>query len=162
MRIDRIAQMLCGSWIALALAGCPGSLDNPELFRDGGVGAGGGGNAGPCGDVPTAIFAPKCGGTGCHGGVGPQQGLDLEAPGVAARVVGIPAKECTGILADPANPTGSILYTKLLSGGACGAQMPLARPVLPQAEIDCIKTWIQEQGGGSTGSGGSGGSTGSM
>ena len=153
MRIDRIALFFCGCGALAALNGCPGTLDDKARFLDGGGGGGVGGN---CADVPGQIFAPTCGGTGCHGPMSPQQGLDLASPGVAARVVGVHGKTCTGVLADPANPGGSLLYTKVLPGVACGAQMPLARPVLPQADVDCIKIWIQAQGpGGTTSSSGS-------
>src|SRR4051812_2866149 len=110
MRIERILGLgLAGVLSAAALAGCPGTLKDKERF----LVDGGGGGAAPCPDVPAEILAGKCGGNGCHGGTVPAQGLDLESPGVAARVVGKPAMECTGILADPQDPTGSVIYTKL-------------------------------------------------
>jgi hypothetical protein len=155
MRIDRIALVFCGYGLFAALFGCAGSLDDKESFLDGGTGSGGA--TGACSDVPAQIFSVKCGGAGCHGPSAPQQGLNLESPGVASRVVGVTAKECMGMLADPQNPGGSLIYTKLLSGVTCGAQMPLARPSLAPAEIDCVKAWIQAQApSGATSSSGSG------
>jgi hypothetical protein len=90
----------------------------------------------------------------------PQKGLDLVSPDVAKRVVGVSGMGCSGILADPANPISSLLYTKLLPGVTCGSQMPLARPILAQADVDCIKTWIGAQGTGTGGATSSSGGTG--
>ena len=130
-------------------AGCPGTLDNKAEFLAAGSTTAGvsstGGGLGPCGDVPAAILVPSCGGGGCHGTQAPQNGLDLESPGVAARVVGVAAQSCQGLLADPGNPESSILYTKLFPDVTCGGQMPLGRPGLAQAKIDCIASWIAEQ-----------------
>lgn len=136
-------------WLA-ALAGCPGTLKDKERFLDGG----------PCPDVPAAILAAKCGGSSCHGATKPQQGLDLESPGVAARVVGHPAQECTGILADPGAPEASVLYTKLLDTPPCGGRMPLGPDKLSDQEVGCVKQWIAEQTAAPTGGGGMGGAGG--
>ena len=150
---------------SLALAGCPGKLRDPERFTDAGVD--GGSN---CPDVPAEILAMKCAGSSCHGGTMPALGLDLVADGVAARLVGVPAVECKGPLADPADPEGSILYQKV-AGTTCGTRMPLGSP-LDDAEIACVKEWIAAQtpvatastgtgagGGGAGGMGGAGGAT---
>jgi hypothetical protein len=75
----------------------------------------------------------------------PQEGLDLESPGVAARVVRTPAKECAGSLADPASPESSWLYQKLLASPSCGTQMPLARPALSAVDVACVRSWIAAQ-----------------
>ena len=75
----------------------------------------------------------------------PQQGLDLVSPGVAARVVGVSGTGCTGILAAPADPTSSLLYTKLAPRPSCGSQMPLGRPPLSDADAGCILAWIVRQ-----------------
>lgn len=161
MRTDRIVLALLSLGLIAAVSGCPGSLDNKADFLDGGLtsstssGSTGSGSVDPCGDVPVDILATKCGGTGCHGVKAPQNDLDLESPGVASRVVDHPAKLCSGILAKPSDPANSVIYTKLLEANTCGARMPLARPVLSTKEVDCIKTWIGNQGGG--GAGGSGG-----
>jgi len=151
MRIDPIAHLALFACAALGtLSGCPGTLDNKEAFLvDAGIGGtdsgGGGSGNGPCGDVPTRIFAPSCGSNGCHGATAPQQGLDLISPGVATRVVAVRAKTCSGTLADPENPAGSLLYTKLLSPPMCGAQMPLAQPPLSTADVACVLSWIAAQ-----------------
>jgi hypothetical protein len=82
---------------------------------------------------------------------------------VAARVVGQLAQECDGILADPQDPAGSILYRKLESTPPCGARMPFGSGnELSDAEIACVKSWIGEQvpQGTSSGAGGTGGTGG--
>jgi len=148
MRTDRLLVSWLGALAAVLclLTGCPGKLDdkeaflaaaNPENASDA--------DAGPCGDVTTRIFVPSCGDTGCHGRTAPQQGLDLVSPGVASRVVGVSAKACAGALADPENPEGSLLYTKLLPRPACGSQMPLARPPLSSTDAACVLAWIAAQ-----------------
>jgi hypothetical protein len=124
--------------LALLAAGCPGRLRDKERFL---TDAGGSG----CGDVVATIFVPKCGATICHGGPSPQQGLDLVSPDVAARVVGVSAKGCAGTLADPDDPAGSLLYTKLAPNPPCGSQMPLAALPLSDAQAACILDWIAAQ-----------------
>jgi hypothetical protein len=131
------------------LAGCPGTLADKELYEaalDGAVHPiGTDGSAGACGDVVTRIFVPNCGGSGCHGATAAQQDLDLVSPGVASRVVGIPGKGCSVMLADPADPEGSLIYQKLSPAPPCGSPMPLARPPLSRADAACILAWIAAQ-----------------
>ena len=173
MRTDRISLVLAGLGLIVAIGACAGSLDNKDEFLDAGFTTANSSGSGvdACGDVEKTILAAKCGGAGCHGPTGPQSGLDLESPGVAARVVGVAAKGCQGILADPAAPETSLLYTKLLAENDCEARMPLARPVLNPMDTECVKTWIAKQTPGastsaSTGSGNGGaggaGATGSQ
>ncbi len=163
MRIEVGAWWLLPAAL-LGLAGCPGELKDKQKFVDyaathEGSGAAaneagaapaveptaGTGNVDPCGDVVTRVFAPSCGGTGCHSASASQQELDLVSPGVAARVVGVAGKACLQTLADPQDPEGSLLYQKLLPGPPCGAQMPLARPPLDSADVACVRSWIAAQ-----------------
>lgn len=143
-RLQRIGVSLVAAAFAVALSGCPGTLDNKERFM---VDAGSldDPDAGGCGDVPTRIFVPSCGDNGCHGATAPQQGLDLVSSGLNARIVGVQAKTCSGILADPQNPAGSLMYTKLLTRPQCGSQMPLAREPLSDADVACVLAWISTQ-----------------
>jgi hypothetical protein len=163
MRTDRIVLALLGLGLIAAVSGCPGSLDNKADFADASFttsnasGSTGTGSVDPCGDVPADILAAQCGGSGCHGTKNPQNGLDLESPDVAKRVVGVASKLCPGILANPSDPENSIMYTKLLETNVCNARMPLARPALSQKEIDCVKTWIANQGSGTSTGAGAGG-----
>jgi len=132
------------------LAGCPGTLADKELYEaalDGGPKGidGAGADTGPCGDVVARIFVPTCGGTSCHGSQAPQQDLDLVSPGLASRVVGVAAKGCSVMLADPADPEGSLIYQKLSPTPPCGSPMPLARPPLSRADAACVLAWIAAQ-----------------
>ena len=147
MRTDRSAlARLAACGVVLFLTGCPGKLANKQSFlAAAAVEDAGDADMSACGDVVTRIFLPSCGDNGCHGATGPQQGLDLVSPGIEARVVGVQAKVCPGTLADPDNPAGSLLYTKLLSKPQCGTQMPLARPALSSADAECVLEWIAAQ-----------------
>ena len=129
--------------LSLGATGCPGTLADKERFLvDAGPSPD---SADPCGDVPTRLFAPRCGGSGCHGATAPQQGLDLVSPGVAERLVGVPAVSCAATLATPTDPASSFLYTKLAAKPPCGAQMPLAQDPLGSDDIACILQWIAVQ-----------------
>lgn len=141
-RLSRVLPLVA-CLLATVLSGCPGTLDDKGRFLvDAGAEEP---DAGGCGDVPTRIFVPSCGTNGCHGATAPQQGLDLVSAGLTARLVGVQAKTCSGILADPQNPAGSLLYTKLLTRPACGSQMPLAREPLSDADTACVLAWIAAQ-----------------
>jgi len=147
MRTDRSAWSWLLAFGALSfIAGCPGTLRDKELYEAALDGArpndGAGADTGPCGDVVARIFVPTCGGTSCHGSSAPQQDLDLVSPGLASRVVGVAAKGCAVMLADPADPEGSLIYQKLLPAPPCGSPMPLARPPLSRADAACVLGWI--------------------
>lgn len=134
-----------GLWVAAAvaapavplLAGCPGTIDDKERFlrrHDGGADAG-------CPDVP-AFLAERCGGQTCHVAPALASGLDLVSPKVESRLAGIPATSCVGLLANPAAPEQSILYTKLLATPTCGTRMPLGGTPLNDDEMACVAAWI--------------------
>lgn len=91
-------------------------------------------------DVP-ALFAQRCGSVACHGG--PDNTLNLVDPGVEDRVANAQGTQCNGILADPSDPEGSLLYEKVAqTTPSCGARMPLGGQPLSDAEIMCIRDWI--------------------
>jgi hypothetical protein len=125
---------------ALTCLGCPGTLDDPSRFLpDGGAG-------GACPDVPSSIFLPKCALAGCHSSTDKIQGLDLQSPGVAGRLVGVCARG-GGLLVDPVNPSSSVVYTKLTLAPPFGSRMPLGRAPLDSPTMACVLTWIAEQKG---------------
>ncbi len=133
---------------ALALLpGCPGSLRDPERF-----------NA-PCpADVPAQILVPSCAGASCHSATAHAAALDLESPGLPARLVGVHATGGDGLLVDPANPDGSVLVRKLTPTPPFGAQQPPGAPLDP-ATVDCIRVWVRAIISG-VGDGGTGGDLG--
>ena len=137
--------------VALAASACAASLEHPERFAapgdaDGGapaalVDAAPAGDATPaCPDVPTAVFAVKCANGGCHDAPhASTDNLDLKAPGVASRLVGVPAAE-GGLLVDPAHPDQSVLYRRIVGG--LGESMPPGSP-LDAATTACVLAWIK-------------------
>jgi hypothetical protein len=154
-----LAMLLFGG--IASLAGCPGTLENPERFKTDG---------GACPDVPTVTFANKCATDGCHVTPVLAGNLDLAAAGLEARVAGVQGSCNTDLLADPANPQDSLLYTKLDSAPPCGSKMPLVG-TLEESEKQCILEWIgtltnptttSSSGGGMGGGGGAGGGAGGM
>jgi hypothetical protein len=122
---------------ALLLLACPGTLPDKERFL---TGTGGGGGA--CPDVPNEILGSRCSGNGCHSGSSPAAGLDLVSGDWGPRLVDKPAQNCSGVLADPTDPAGSVLVVVLGPDPACGERMPKGGTPLTDAEIACVEAWI--------------------
>jgi len=122
--------------VALLLAGCPGSLDDPGRFTT---------QSDTCPDIPM-VFAGSCGATGCHATQNPASGLDLDSAGIYGRLSGQKAKGGSGLLLDPASPDHSVLYEKLGTTPPFGARMPLSGATLDDATIACVLTWIEKGG----------------
>lgn len=119
---------------ALALAGCPGSLEHPEQFL------------GPCLDAPTEIFPQRCGDSDCHDAEAPAGDLDLVSPGVETRVVGQEASGGPGTIVDPDAPEESIMWLKISSDNPpFGTRMPQVGGNLSSYERECVLEWIEEQ-----------------
>ena len=131
----------CIALLAL-LAGCAGTLEDPERFiTDAGHAVADAG----CGDrVVAEIFPTSCGGASCHQGSQPSAGLDLVSPNVAARLVDVPGSSCGGRpLIDSANPVDSALLDRLLPEPECGLRMPRALPPLSAEDTACVAQWVQ-------------------
>jgi hypothetical protein len=93
-------------------------------------------------DIPK-LFEDHCGGGICHSdGESTAAGLDLTSPGVEQRVSNVAGAGCMGILADPANPEGSLLYTKVSDAPTCGTRMPLNGDPLTEDQLSCMRDWI--------------------
>lgn len=147
---------LAGIAGVMLLGGCPGTLDDKEKFL----------NASACFDVP-AYFAQSCTlGDACHSSANKAGGLDLASADLAARVNGVLSTgDCVGrgVLADPADPEGSVLFFKLEPSPACGSPMPLGGDPLTDDQLSCVRAWILSLGPGATttttgaGGGGAGG-----
>lgn len=136
--------------VTLLFAGCPGELDNPEAFTDGGL-------SGGC-NTETRILEPTCGTSACHDATDPAAGLDLVSANPGQRLVGVQASCSTGmaesecdcgprelITADPNDIDNSYLLEKVVSESpACDDAMPLLLNALPQADINCLREWALE------------------
>ena len=127
--------------LVTATVGCAGTLKDASAYEDGG---GGDGGAGACPDIPD-FLAATCTGSGCHGSSNKAQGLDLQSPDVASRLVGISATEGPGLLIAPSSPSDSILYLKLTATPPFGARMPLGGTPLDASTLACVLAWITQE-----------------
>jgi hypothetical protein len=131
----------------LAWAGCAGTLEDPAAFTtesDSGAAANVDASGASCVDVPTT-FVTSCGTAGCHDPTTKAEGLDLWSPGVASRLVGVPAVEGVGLLIDPSTPSKSVVYAKLTATPPFGARMPTGSS-LSDATIQCVLDWVTTEG----------------
>jgi hypothetical protein len=136
--------------------GCAGTLDDPSRFLgDGGRIANGDGGGG-CPDIPSSVFATICAAAGCHSATDMVQGVDLQSPNVASRLVGVCARG-GGFLVDPSHPSQSVVYAKLTIAPPFGSRMPLGKPTLDAATLACVLAWVSAQTGSATTCGDDGG-----
>ncbi len=120
---------------ALALAACDEPFE-PKTKPDGSV------SPGDC-DVP-AMFSARCL-TGCHDVATKQAGLDLESPGLEARVLGARAAgRADYLLVDPEIPEESALYLKLAAVPPFGVRMPQTGAPLDTTERACVLLWVNQ------------------
>ena len=130
--------------LAAACVACPANLEDPGRFAiDGAVSIDG--TVSGCGDVTQTLFLPVCATALCHSTSAKQQSLDLQAPGVASRLIGKPSTEGAGLLINPSMPSASVLYTKLTDMPPFGVRMPFNLPPLDDATTACVLQWIQAQ-----------------
>lgn len=140
--------------LATPLVACPGTLDDPDRFREAGATT-----CPPGTDVVKDILLPSCASKICHDSDEPEGMLDLLSPGVESRIVGVTSNsaDCSGkVIVDPSDIQGSLFYEKLVQKTpSCGDPMPLGPKRLPAAQIDCIEKWLQQisalDGGGTGG-----------
>jgi hypothetical protein len=134
MKFPRSAA-LAGFVVAAALlvSACPAELENRERFL-------------ACGDVPQTIFAKTCLDVGCHNTKDLAGQLDLQSPDVALRVAFVPSPNCDEMLADPTDPTQSLIYKKTAHTTKCGDPMPLNGAPLSPRQLWCIREWIADLG----------------
>lgn len=158
------ARLPCAIIIAGLAAACAGDLDAPERFAKpsqtlgaasftqrpaagaGGTSAASGGNGGAtapgstCPDMAVVLQA-NCATEGCHVAPGPQSKIDFTAEGLAERLRGKTGSDGT-LLVDPAAPTQSLVYEKLLANPAVGIRMPILAPPFEPAALACVTEWI--------------------
>jgi hypothetical protein len=77
----------------LALAGCAGSLDNPDRFGDGGSNLTGFVCPSLGKPAKAEVILKKCV-SGCHSAAVIESGLDLESPAAGGRLVDISTNAC--------------------------------------------------------------------
>lgn len=95
--------------------------------------------------VPTAVFGARCTNNLCHNAHDMIVSLDLQSPGIAARLMGVPALEDpTSCILDPYDPDRSYLLVKLEPNPPLGSEMPFGSS-LSAAQIACVKQWIEAE-----------------
>jgi hypothetical protein len=150
----RLASLACLALIA-ATPACAGTLNDPDSFLEAvSVDASGEGSVGAmssdgeCTSIP-AFFGTTCTASACHSSSNMAQGLDLQSPNLAVRLVGVAATEGKGLLIDPSTPSESILYLKLTASPPFGARMPLGEAPLDDPMMACVLDWINQEVAGS-------------
>jgi hypothetical protein len=135
------AAFACSGW--LALAACAGALDHPERFTNLGTPDAGqtGSSDGGC-DPVGQMFPVSCSTGACHSAQSQQGNLDLESPGLPARLVGKQAHGGPGLLIDAANPSQSVMLLKVQDPPPFQFQMPLGAAPLSADEVACLRAWI--------------------
>jgi hypothetical protein len=121
---------------SLLLSACPGELENPDAFKDGG-GVG-------CDDVPNDLVGARCATANCHDATTAAQSLNLTPDdGLTGRIVGVQSTLCTGtMIVNPDAPEESSLYTKVLQANTCGLRMPASGQKLTAEQEQCLLDWI--------------------
>lgn len=93
------------------------------------------------------IFTRSCAQMFCHGEF-PQFGLDLRACNARGSLVDVPSAEAPLDRVEPGDSALSYLVHKLegtqASVGGSGERMPYLMPALPDAEIQLIRSWIDQ------------------
>jgi len=137
------AVCACSAWAALAA--CAGALDHPERFTNLGTPDAGQVSASDGGCDPVGqMFPLNCSTSACHSAQSQQANLDLESPGLPARLVGKPAHGGPGLLIDAANPGQSVMVLKVLDPPPFEFQMPLGAPPLSPEDVACLQAWVSE------------------
>jgi hypothetical protein len=92
-------------------------------------------------DIQAQVFTPTCTG-GCHTGGAPSGQLNLEAANSFAMLVGVTSIGDGNSMRVEAFDSGNSYLIQKLEGNAGGIMPPGG--MLPQADIDVIKTWIDQ------------------
>jgi len=96
----------------------------------------------------TTIITPTCATVLCHSATTQQKGLDLQSPGLPQRLVGQAAIGGPGEIINAQSPNASVLYTKTLDPPPYGSQMPLLGTPLTNAQLACLRGWIDQAAAG--------------
>jgi hypothetical protein len=105
--------------------------------------------------VPSSVFAASCESSTCHNAKDHAYLLDLQSPGVAARLVNQPSLEALGPdgnplkLIDPNNAMQSYILMKVEQKmPPAGSQMPNLGTMLSPATITCLQQWVVAEAAG--------------
>ena len=164
--------------VALAAAGCPGTVD-PSLWPSSNTGEGGSGGPPPC-DATPLFVANNCTLAGCHDNLGTSANFDMKSTGWEKKLVGVFPKGGGGLASKCATsskpflipgviPATGLFIDKVKPSAAieCGDPMPLVGTKLTDDDFACVQSWadaiVMAGGsgpGGTSGGGGAAGGTG--
>jgi hypothetical protein len=90
------------------------------------------------------LFVADCTSMGCHGGVMPQEQLDLREGTGYDELIDVAAAQCDDrVLVVPGDPQASYVLDKLLGVDQCmGTRMPKGADPYPPEQIDLVTAWI--------------------
>lgn len=99
--------------------------------------------------ITATIFTPSCATSGCHDAKGRSATLDLSKADIGSVLVGVETATCDDdptvgaqYRVVPGAPDASILFQKISGHTKCGARMPIDAPPLSDAQIECVRGWI--------------------
>lgn len=136
-----VAGIAC---LSMGLWACPGTLEDPSIFGDGGTSGDGGGKA--C-NAEVDILQKRCG-ESCHStAAATATHPDLQKSGIYARLKDVKSS-CNNLpYIDSASPEKSFVLNKVsASKPTCGEQMPRGMTPLTADEIACLTSWIKAGG----------------
>jgi hypothetical protein len=129
-----------------ALAGCAGSLDNPDRFGDGGSNVTGFVCQSLGKPAKSEVILKKCV-SGCHSATVVESGLDLESVNAGSRLVDVSTTVCPPRHRVDAADGGTLQEKISQSSPTCGASMPPGGG-LTNGEISCIVEWTRNLAAG--------------
>ncbi|MGZ6133660.1 MAG: hypothetical protein ACXWK9_04335 [Myxococcaceae bacterium] len=128
------------------LAGCAGSLENPDLFGDGGASLTGYICPSLGKPAKSEVILKKCV-SGCHSTPMQASGLDLESPDAGARLVNVSTTACPPRRRVDVTDGGTLQELISQSNPTCTSSMPPGGG-LTNGEISCIVEWTRNLAAG--------------
>ena len=129
-----------------ALAGCAGSLDNPDRFGDGGSNLSGFVCPSLAKPAKAEVILKKCV-SGCHSAAVRESGLDLESSGAAARLVDVSTTACPPRHRVDHLDGGTLQELITQASPTCTSSMPPGGG-LTNGEVACIVEWTRNLAAG--------------
>ena len=128
------------------LAGCAGSLDNPDRFSDGGASLTGYVCPSLGKPAKAEVILKKCV-SGCHSASVAESGLDLESPDAGGRLVDVSTTACPPRLRVDRIDGGTLQELITQANPTCTSSMPPGGG-LTNSEISCIVEWTRNLAAG--------------
>jgi hypothetical protein len=89
------------------------------------------------------IFTTNCTSYGCHQGLDPTAGLDLEGAQAWTQLVSVPSTQCGGSRVAPGSASASVLVYALTGSGCANLdRMPPGLEPVPDDQVDLARAWV--------------------